>query len=63
MEPRKDRTLLTMREVTSMFSVDESTIRRWVRQGKFPAPIKVGGTVRWCSCCVHKVIDHGEGTR
>ena len=39
--------LLTADEVAAMFNVDARTIRRRVADGTFPAPVKVGRSVRW----------------
>ena len=50
------RPLLTIRDLTLHFSVDETTIRRWVRQGAFPAPSRIGGVVRWCPGCVDLAV-------
>ncbi|NWO07152.1 MAG: helix-turn-helix domain-containing protein [Alteromonadaceae bacterium] len=38
----------TVDEVSSRYKVSTKTIWRWVREGRFPRPIKVGpGTTRW----------------
>ena len=43
-------TLLTRRQVQERIGgVGTSTLYRWVREGSFPAPLKIGGkSVRWC---------------
>jgi excisionase family DNA binding protein len=42
--PRYD---LTLDEICEMLSVDESTVRLWVRAGKFVKPLIVSRTWRW----------------
>ncbi|SFM41629.1 transcriptional regulator, AlpA family [Marinobacter pelagius] len=38
----------TIDEVSSRYKVSTKTIWRWVREGRFPRPVKVGpGTTRW----------------
>jgi len=37
--------LMRKREVAKMFSVHHSTIMRWVQQGTFPKPKKLGSRV------------------
>ncbi|ERS11632.1 hypothetical protein Q672_19220 [Marinobacter sp. EVN1] len=38
----------TVDEVSSRYKVSTKTIWRWVREGRFPRPVKVGpGTTRW----------------
>jgi predicted DNA-binding transcriptional regulator AlpA len=41
------RDLLDRKEVCRMIDFSESTLRRWVDLGLFPAPLKVRGYVRW----------------
>ena len=43
-------TLLTRRQVQARIGgVGTSTLYRWVKEGSFPAPLKIGGKcVRWC---------------
>lgn len=39
---------LTEKEVAVHFNVSPDSIRRWIRQGKFPKPLRIGtGTSRW----------------
>jgi prophage regulatory protein len=41
-------TYLTDKQVAERLTVSTATIRRWVRAGKFPRPVKLEvGTVRW----------------
>lgn len=39
--------LLTPSTVKALVGYAPTTLRRWVREGKFPAPKKFGGRLRW----------------
>ena len=39
--------MLTPRDVATRYNVSETTIRRLVREGKFPEPISIGRQLRW----------------
>jgi prophage regulatory protein len=39
--------LLRTRDVMQMLGVGRTTLYRWMGDGKFPAPIKIGETNRW----------------
>jgi prophage regulatory protein len=40
--------LMTRAEVLALMRVSAPTLKRWVRAGVFPAPLKVGpNTLRW----------------
>lgn len=38
---------LTVNEVAGRYKVTKDCIWRWVRAGKFPAPVKLNGATRW----------------
>lgn len=43
-------TYLNAREVAKVLSVSEPTIWRWAKEGRIPAPVKLGpNTSRWSS--------------
>ena len=43
-------------EVAKIFSISESTVVRWVKQGILPQPIRLGpNRIVWC----REEIDHG----
>ncbi len=42
--------LLTAKEVAGYFQVSVRTIRRWRRDGSLPAPLQIGGSLRWREC-------------
>jgi len=39
--------LLTAKDVAGCFQVSVRTIRRWQRDGHLPAPLRIGGSLRW----------------
>lgn len=45
-EPRTQR-FLSIKSVSQQLDVTPNTISRWVRNGKFPAPVRISGTTRW----------------
>ncbi len=50
----------TIRDVASTYKVSTATIRRWVRNGAFPKPIRMSsGTVRY----LQKDIDAWEASK
>ncbi|MGY3855129.1 helix-turn-helix transcriptional regulator [Aeromonas aquatilis] len=46
MAETKNRALLTMTEVAELTSLSQSTVRRLVKSGNLPAPIRLGPTGR-----------------
>ncbi len=43
-QPRK---YLSVYAVAARYDVHPSSVWRWVKQRKFAAPIRIGGTTRW----------------
>ena len=39
--------LLTLKEVVDLVSFKRSTIYKFIRQGSFPKPLKIGRSSRW----------------
>ena len=39
-----DERLISYAEVTKICGISRTTIYEWVQEGKFPAPVKLGGT-------------------
>ena len=39
--------LLTDRQVGEILSIHHATVFRLVREGRFPAPVKLGSSTRW----------------
>ncbi len=39
--------LLTLREVVDLVSFKRSTIYKFIREGTFPRPLKIGRSSRW----------------
>lgn len=38
--------LLTMKEVIGLLRVNRSTVDRWISEGKFVTPVRIGGAVQ-----------------
>ncbi len=58
--------LITVCELKELLSVSSTTIRRWVKAGCFPAPIRLGeagkrGSIRWRSTDVEEWIKDQPG--
>lgn len=34
-------------DLAERYSVHRNSVWRWVSEGRFPAPVKVGGSTRW----------------
>lgn len=51
--------LLTAQEVVQMLSVSKSTLWRMRDSGKLPAPIRVGGIVRWRASDIQRWVEQG----
>lgn len=43
----KARPLMTIKELAELLGVSVSTIIRWSDAGEIPAPMTIGGSVRW----------------
>jgi prophage regulatory protein len=39
--------LLSAEQIGELMHADPSTVFRWVREGRFPKPLKIGGMTRW----------------
>jgi excisionase family DNA binding protein len=50
---------LTAKDLARSFQVSVRTIRRWCRQGRLPAPVRISGTVRWNPTVVQEWLDNG----
>lgn len=44
--------MLTIGEVADCICYDQKTIRKWLREGKFPPPIVDGKSVRWSAMSI-----------
>lgn len=38
---------VTAREIADSFRVSDSTVKRWVKEGKLPPPVQVGRKLLW----------------
>jgi excisionase family DNA binding protein len=51
--------LLKITEVKALLSLGRSTIYEYVRDGKLPKPMHIGGASRWRLSDIQEVIDIG----
>ena len=50
--------LLTIKEVCKVVGFKKSTIYKFIKQNRFPSPLKVGSSSRWKLTDIQKWIDH-----
>lgn len=50
--PVPDKPLLNLAEVEAFLGYNAKTIKRWVREGKFPAPKRIGDGQRWTALSI-----------
>lgn len=55
--PKITSQMLTVHHVSKILSLGVSTIWRKVKEGSFPAPIKIGGATRWHRKQIDAYID------
>jgi excisionase family DNA binding protein len=48
--------LLTTADVAALLQVSAQTIRKWVSQGTFPKPVRMGRKVRWDAETVRRAL-------
>ncbi|WP_157669328.1 AlpA family transcriptional regulator [Chitinibacter sp. GC72] len=49
-------TFLTLHDILSALQVSKSALYQWIRDGKFPAPTKIGKTSRWNAETVNQAL-------
>jgi prophage regulatory protein len=49
--------LLTVKDIIAMLKVSKSTIYKWIKDGKFPKPLKFGRNSRWTEEMIKEFID------
>lgn len=54
-----DERLLRLPEVVARLGVGRATIYSWIKQGKFPEPVKLGKASCWPWSVVRRVIETG----
>ncbi len=54
--PLPDR-LLTPGDLATLFGVGKSSIRGWVRDGRLPAPLRIGRAPRWAPESIRAHLD------
>ncbi len=55
-EPLPDR-LLSRQDLARLFGVHPITIDAWTREGRIPAPIRVGFKPRWHPALIAKLLN------
>ena len=51
--------LMTVNDIAALAQISTETIRRWVRQGRFPKPRKIGRASRWPREQVEEILRNG----
>lgn len=51
------RQLLTKKQVCELLQISSATLYRAVKDGRFPAPIKIGFISRWDAAAIAEAID------
>lgn len=54
-------TMFTREELALLFRVDPQTVSRWVRDGRLPAPLRVGRQLLWRRETLDRFLAHLEG--
>jgi predicted DNA-binding transcriptional regulator AlpA len=49
----------TFKTLGELVGVDERTLRRWEREGRIPAALRIGGCVRWPSDVIDRWVLEG----
>ena len=52
-----DLDMMTLKEACTLLKVSESTIKRAIKRGEFPSPIRIGSRMIWSKSDVRKWID------
>jgi predicted DNA-binding transcriptional regulator AlpA len=52
----KDMNLLTLKDILAILKVSKSTIYKWIKEGKFPKPLKLERLSRWTEEMIHEFI-------
>lgn len=54
--------MLRLHDVVALTQLSESTLQRAITSGEFPAPRRIGRSLRWSRAAVLRWIDAGDGT-
>ncbi|MDA7423820.1 helix-turn-helix transcriptional regulator [Thalassococcus lentus] len=54
--------LLKVSEITEQLAIAEPTVWRWISNGKFPAPIKLGRASRWRQSTIEQWLKEQESS-
>lgn len=52
-----NRYLMDLKEVKRTVCFGKTAIYKWVKEGTFPKPLKIGGSVRWVSSDIDEWIN------
>lgn len=55
--------LLAVKDVARLIRVSEKTVREWRAKGELPAPINLGGTIRWERAQIRSWLDSRRAVR
>ena len=55
-----DTKLLRMKQLPNILSVSKSAIWNWIRNDKFPKPLKINGTSAWRTETIDEWIEEQE---
>jgi len=55
--------LLTLEEVAEFLRVKPPTIRRWVREKRFPEPLRVGLKLLWKPASIERVLEDSVSSK
>lgn len=54
---------LSVKEISGRLNCAVSTLYRWMDEGSFPRPIKIGSMSRWTESDVRMFLDEAEARR
>lgn len=55
----RDRPLLTQQQLADRLGCNVRTLRRWVHEGRIPAPIRIGRAKRWDPDVIRELVRDG----
>jgi excisionase family DNA binding protein len=58
---KRERETVTLNEVAQILGVSRVTIMRWVEQGRFPQPLRIGKLCKvWSRKIIDKLLEGGK---
>ena len=61
--PQGPENYLKIEKVATIFDTTARTIRRWVKEGKFPEPVRVAGVKRWRAIEIQRLQEEANEAR